>query len=1079
MRNLYVLLVGINDYVAPLSALRGCIKDIDRIESFIQAHYQDQFKIHMMRLENDEATYQNIVDRFRSHLYQASKDDVAWFHFSGHGSEEAAAPEFKTLDPTGKDQTLICFDSRNGSDHLADKELAVLVHELNTIDPSGQPKESPHVVISLDCCHSGSGTRDAMSEVIGVRNAESSGQSRTLESYANGYYSRQGKPLQIPVSRHVLLAGCKSIQTAGDMARGGCFTQCLIDELEDTGGAINYSDLHLRSKRGVIRLRKNKQTPQFETLNNFNPYSKFLDGSPLGSPELYSVEHTSGQWFLKAGAIHGIPTQTKQPIEVMLILGEKEVGLAEITSVGAQKSQLKTTATLDQEEQDYKAYVLHLHEHRSSVTLTGDAALCEQLTSIVTAGNHLFNFVPETASEEASIRLTVQPNALMIEDLEQQKTVWETDGSEEQQLGIALETLEMMVKWKRMIGLSNQDRSSQLVGKAKLVLQVQGADRSSNEYDNDVELIATTANTRNGLMGFQPKVKFQALDQELYFYLFHLRSNYSVLCHDGEMVYRPDEHDSQGEITLPLWSQVKGWGLSPEDNAAVSYFKLLVTSEPLQYQELEQIGLVRTRDAAVQGWDLAPLIANDWQCKTIAVRMVRESDAINSERGVSLVGGNIRIRPHKGIRAGVSVRNAFEVDRSTASGGAPFADLHSPEFSITSFASTRNQADVNVLELNNIELGNTDLSQEPLEVELNDQLAEGELMLPIAFDGEHYQIIGEAQAEADHVVIKINDLPATTGERSLAQTVKFAFMKLVLKKKKHLHQLHWVFLHPDKSFEKSNEGLARKIREANNILLLTHGILGNTASMLKEHLESDDPIFSDYDLLLTFDYESLNTPLEESARILHNQLMEVGVSSEKKITFFGHSTGALMLRWLVEKEGGNHFAEKVYLLGAPNNGSAFGHIEHGRKFASTALELAINFIPNLVPMSGIVLKTLKNIGEVTTTLGQTKPGSEFLKSLNNSADPGVPYYIVGGDVAAYQTNGGAVGSFLQKTQLKLSNIFNKNEKHDLFTTIKSMENAIHWDDWNPKPQMLPTLDCHHYNYLSARLNREKSMDKKE
>jgi hypothetical protein len=188
MKNLYVLLVGINDYAAPLAKLKGCIKDIDQIEAYLNEFCASDYNLNIRRLENESATYANIKSGFREHLGAAGPSDIAWFHFSGHGSEEKTAPEFLALEPNGKDQTLICIDSGiGGVPHLADKELAVLLNEVATKNKTSPP----HILVSLDCCHSGSGTRDAGEDIKwSVRAAPSSGLTRTLDSYVDGYYSR-------------------------------------------------------------------------------------------------------------------------------------------------------------------------------------------------------------------------------------------------------------------------------------------------------------------------------------------------------------------------------------------------------------------------------------------------------------------------------------------------------------------------------------------------------------------------------------------------------------------------------------------------------------------------------------------------------------------------------------------------------------------------------------------------------------------------------------------------------------------------------------------------------------------------
>ena len=82
-------------------------------------------------LKNGDATRANIIGRFRSHLGQARSGDVALFQFCGHGAQWASSAAFREAFPDGKDEGLVCSDSRRpGGYDLADKELAVLIAEV-------------------------------------------------------------------------------------------------------------------------------------------------------------------------------------------------------------------------------------------------------------------------------------------------------------------------------------------------------------------------------------------------------------------------------------------------------------------------------------------------------------------------------------------------------------------------------------------------------------------------------------------------------------------------------------------------------------------------------------------------------------------------------------------------------------------------------------------------------------------------------------------------------------------------------------------------------------------------------------
>ncbi|MHC5827860.1 MAG: caspase family protein, partial [Nostoc sp.] len=156
----YALTVGINNYQSPtIPPLKGCVNDITVIDEFLRKHLtNNEDKLFIKKLINHEATRQAIIDGFREHLCQAKSNDVALFYFSGHGSQECAAQEFGHLKPDLLNETLVCWDSRTDDIwDLADKEIAKLIAEVS--------QNHPHIVIVLDCCHSGGGTRDEKDDV--------------------------------------------------------------------------------------------------------------------------------------------------------------------------------------------------------------------------------------------------------------------------------------------------------------------------------------------------------------------------------------------------------------------------------------------------------------------------------------------------------------------------------------------------------------------------------------------------------------------------------------------------------------------------------------------------------------------------------------------------------------------------------------------------------------------------------------------------------------------------------------------------------------------------------------------------
>ena len=294
-------------------------------------------------------------------------------------------------------------------------------------------------------------------------------------------------------------------------------------------------------------------------------------------------------------------------------------------------------------------------------------------------------------------------------------------------------------------------------------------------------------------------------------------------------------------------------------------------------------------------------------------------------------------------------------------------------------------------------------------------------------------------------------------DRSIFSAAKLAFFKVALKKK-DVNTLYRVNLEGDE-VALTEDGLGDAVREASTIAILLHGITGDATAMSSGLRNAGDWLRS-HDLVLAYDYENLNTPIEDTALALKEALLAAGIPTDgsKRVTLVGHSLGGLLARWFIEWNGGNQMVDRCILIGTPSGGSMYGQLEDYRKYASTALDLAINFIPNIVPFSGYVLKFLKGLGELTGTMGQMKPGSEFLDRLNSSPDPGVDYTIVYGDHSLVDRSDRAFAF--------LANKMSDSKQHDLFATTDSTSGTAFADGWSSPVDVKPALPCHHFNYFA-------------
>src|SRR5688572_23449874 len=107
----YALLVGVNDYAPPIAPLDGCLNDVDLFHAYLRRQV-DAAALAVAVLKNGDATRANVIEGFRSHLGQARSGDVALFQFCGHGARWASSAAFRGLSPDGKDEGLVCYDSR-------------------------------------------------------------------------------------------------------------------------------------------------------------------------------------------------------------------------------------------------------------------------------------------------------------------------------------------------------------------------------------------------------------------------------------------------------------------------------------------------------------------------------------------------------------------------------------------------------------------------------------------------------------------------------------------------------------------------------------------------------------------------------------------------------------------------------------------------------------------------------------------------------------------------------------------------------------------------------------------------------
>jgi hypothetical protein len=259
------LLVGINDYQG-IRDLKGCINDVTNIRDILKTYLGFTNK-DIRVLVDDRATKANIDHRLEEMVAQAKSGDFLIFHFSGHGSQIRDRDGDELNDHM--DELLCPYDMDWDDRFITDDHLSDVFANL----PQGVSLE-----VFLDCCHSGTGTRDIGLERPAHLGPENPIVSRYLPPPVDIECRLEGEEYDLNAPRgfksksrstlnHVLWAGCMDNQTSADAsiknAYHGAFTYYFCKHMRDANGNLTRAEM-LRRVRASLRYGGYSQIPQLE-----------------------------------------------------------------------------------------------------------------------------------------------------------------------------------------------------------------------------------------------------------------------------------------------------------------------------------------------------------------------------------------------------------------------------------------------------------------------------------------------------------------------------------------------------------------------------------------------------------------------------------------------------------------------------------------------------------------------------------------------------------------------------------------------------------------------------------------------
>ena len=1163
---LYGLLVGINTYPAPIPSLRGCVPDVEHIRDFLDNRVRAE-KAHIEVLADADATRQRVIDTFRTHLGKANGGDVALFYFSGHGAQQTSPEAFWRVEPDRLDEILVCYDSyQPGSWGLADKEIGQLIAEV--------AKRGAHIIVVLDACHSGSGTR-AIDDEVRVRRAPTDTRIRPLETYygietqlkaiRTGDETIGTNWLSPRVGRHIVISACRPEEVAKEMIFSGqprgALSYYLLEALQQNNANLTYRDLFKQIKARV-ESRVSLQSPLIEATTSADLSMPFLGGAVVPGPAYFTVSRNrQGAWIVDGGAAHGLQ-QGREGERVLLALYpsasdpqsldrlEQSIGTATVIQVGPGESvvtiELANRQAPDSDAQ-FKALVVALPLPPVTVAMHGDATALGLVRNALggewTSRPSLL--VRESRAGEAdgerALQLTAADGTYRIRrcgDIYPLSIL--TEGYTPASADLVVARLEHIARWLNILFLTNPTSQLSPSGVEMAIFPIDpmsGAEASEPLSATEFRF----GYTRIDGEWVSPRIKLRlrnTTNRALHCCLLDLTESFGVvpeLLPGGSVRLAP-----KGEVGDEVWANNNepiDLYIPPDlQNEGVTslrdVLKLIVSTDEVSGYWLQQSDLdvtTRSLDTASRapvadasaaapkedtltrlmhrvfqralGQDPARAARRaDWQCQELLVTVTLPPEAVplppSQAETVELAGG-VTLTGHEGLKARARLVNQEMVTRSLGNLALPPLLRDHPQLA-EPFALTTHRSIApitNVLELFFEDADGSTYAavtrEQPLVLRVDTPLSGAEGVLPIAFDGEFFLPLGTYRRLPDgRTEIQLERLPYPTheGSRSLGGAIKIMFQKLLsdklaIKSEYPRLALPTVAHDGQVTYDANGETIRAKIAAAQRVLLYIHGIIGDTQAMVlstngmrAKDGAAESPIIGAHDVVLTFDYESINTKIERTAQDLKRKLKEIGLGPDhgKHLHIIAHSMGGLVTRWLIEKEGGNKVVQHLTMLGTPNGGSPWPTIQD---WATTALGIGLNLTGSVawpVTAVGWLVGAIETVDEA---LDEMKPDSGFLHGLASSDDPGVAYTILAGNTSiidSVREQAGAAGVDAlarlierlapQRMLHGVTAMAFLGQPNDIAVSVDSISAVP--TDRVPKPSILPAIACDHLTYFS-------------
>ncbi len=303
------VLIGIDDYLAndKISDLNGAVNDVELVKSVLIGKFDFEPE-NVVSLTNSQATHKGIIDTIRAHLSQSKPGDVAFIHYSGHGSQ--------MLDTNGDeedrlDETIVPHDSRQGNVFdISDDQINSLMQEISA--------KTPNVVLILDSCHSGTAARAL--DAAGLERTARFVEADLRQPPASTTRALEGEEdiddFRLPSANYVLISGSKSNELSNETrfnnVKHGALTYFLMSALQSAGAQATYRDM-MEQTSSAVTAHFSDQHPQIEGVG--------IDTAVFGVKELLPQPHLllypsdqAGIATIAAGEVFGLGVDSEMDV---------------------------------------------------------------------------------------------------------------------------------------------------------------------------------------------------------------------------------------------------------------------------------------------------------------------------------------------------------------------------------------------------------------------------------------------------------------------------------------------------------------------------------------------------------------------------------------------------------------------------------------------------------------------------------------------------------------------------------------------------------------------------------------------